>query len=388
MASAAAGTPGRMGTGGGKGTQAMPWKNNSGGGGWQGGGRGPWGQGSGGGGGPRPPSLEELLRKGQDRFKGVLPGGSWGGKGVALVVALVIAFWMASGFYRVEPDEQGVVLRFGRYVKTTGPGLNYHLPSPIETAQTPKVTRLQRVDIGFRSAGEFGGRGTGSRDVPEESLMLTGDENIVDIHVSILWTIKDAGKFLFGAQQQQATVKAVGESAIREVVGKTPIQAAQTEGRRRIEEETRKLTQRVLDDYGMGISVTQVTLQKVDPPAAVIDAFKDVQRAKTDKESARNEAEAYSNDIIPRARGEAERLLQEARAYKQEVTVRAQGEAQRFLSVYEQFKLAKDVTRKRLYLETMEEVLRDKNKVIIDTEKGSGVVPYLPLPELQRKKAP
>jgi modulator of FtsH protease HflK len=366
----------------------MPWKNN--GGGWQGGGgRGPWGQGPGGGGGPRPPSLEELLRKSQDRFKGVLPSGGWGGKGVVLLIVLVVAFWMLSGFYRVDPDEQGVVLRFGQYVKTDPPGLRYHLPAPIETAVTPKVTRVQRVDIGFRPAGEFTrAAAVGQRDFPEESLMLTGDENIVDIHASVFWTIKDAGKFLFGVQNQERTVKAVAESVIREIVGKTPIQTAQTEGRQRIEEDTRRLTQGVLDYYNMGISVQQVTVQKVDPPNQVIEAFRDVQRAKADKERARNEAEAYSNDIIPRARGEAERLLQEAKAYKQEVLLRAQGEAQRFISVYDEFKVAKDVTRQRLYLETMEEVLRDKNKVIIGPGTGQGVVPYLPLPELQKRKTP
>jgi modulator of FtsH protease HflK len=370
----------------------MPWKNNSGGGGWQGGGgRGPWGQGPGGGsgGGPRPPSLEELLKKSQDRFKGVLPSGGWGSKGIMLLVGLVIAFWLASGFYRVDPDEQGVVLRFGEYVKTDPPGFRYHLPAPIETAVTPKVTRVQRIDIGFRPAGEFARSATvGQRDFPEESLMLTGDENIVDIHASVLWTIKDAGKFLFGVQRQEFTVKAVAESVIREIVGKTPIQTAQTEGRRRIEEDARRLTQKVMDDYGMGISIQQITVQKVDPPNQVIESFRDVQRAKADKERERNIAEAYSNDIIPRARGEAERLLQEAKAYKQEVLLRAEGEAQRFISVYDEFKLAKDVTRKRLYLETMEEVLRDKAKVIIDQGSGQGVVPYLPLPELQKRKTP
>jgi len=374
----------------------MPWKNNSGGGGWQGGGtggggnRGPWGQGpSGGGGGPRPPSLEELLRKGQDRFKGALPSGGWGAKGIILLGLVVVVAWLFTGLYRVDPDEQGVVLRFGKYVETTSPGLRYHLPAPIETAVTPKVTRIQREDLGFRSAAgaEFG-RPPAQRDLLEESLMLTGDENIVDVHASVLWRIKDAGKFLFGVQRQKDTVKAVAESVIREIVGKTPIQTAQTEGRRRIEEDARALTQKVLDEYGAGITIQQVTVQKVDPPAQVIESFRDVQRAKTDKERARNEAEAYANDIIPRARGEAERLTQEANAYKQEVVVRAQGEAQRFISVYDQFKLAKDVTRKRLYLETMEEVLRDKSKVIIDSENGQGVLPYLPLPELRKGKTP
>jgi modulator of FtsH protease HflK len=366
----------------------MPWSNQ--GGGWQGGGgQGPWG-GRPGGGGQQPPDLEELLRRSQEKVKRLFPGGGGGGgfganrRGLVLVPLIVLAIWLASGFYRVQPDEQGVVLRFGEWIKTTQPGLNWHLPSPIETVFTPKVTRVNRVEVGFRGAAELGGGS--SRDVSNESLMLTGDENIVDINFVLLWQIKDAGQFLFNVRDPEATVKAVAESVMREIIGKTPIVEATTEGRGAIELAAREQTQQILDDYGAGILVTQVQLQKVDPPSEVIDAFRDVQRAQADRERLQNEAEAFANDILPRARGEAERILQEAQAYRQEVVARAQGDAQRFVAVYDEYVKARDVTTKRIYLETMEDVLRDMNKVVIDgAASGSGVVPYLPLPELERR---
>jgi membrane protease subunit HflK len=363
----------------------MPWSNQ--GGGWQGGGgRGPWGQGPrGGGSGPQPPDLEELLRRGQDRFRGLIPSGGVGGRGLALLILVAILAWGVSGFYRVQPDEQGVVLRFGAWVKTTQPGLNYRWPWPIETALTPKVTRVNREEIGFRS-GESSARQV-VRDITEESLMLTGDENIVDIDFAVFWVIKDAGEFLFNIERQDSTIKAVAESAMREVIGKNQIQRVLTEGRQPVELATQQLMQQVLDGYKSGVQVTQVNLQKVDPPGAVIDAFRDVQSAQADRERAQNEAESYRNDIIPRARGEAQRQMQQAEAYKQEVIANAQGEAARFLSVYNEFKVAKDVTAKRMYLETMEQVLRSMNKIIIDNSSGgSGVVPYLALPELQKRR--
>ena len=366
----------------------MPWSNQ--GGGWQGGGgQGPWG-GRPGGGGQQPPDLEELLRRSQEKVKRLFPGGGGGGFGsnrrsLVLIPLIVLAIWLASGFYRVQPDEQGVVLRFGEWIKTTQPGLNWHLPSPIETAFTPKVTRVNRVEVGFRGAAEVG-RGGSSREVPNESLMLTGDENIVDINFVMLWQIKDAGEFLFNVRDPESTVKAVAESVMREIIGKTPIVEATTEGRGAIELAAREQTQQTLDAYGAGILVTQVQLQKVDPPSEVIDAFRDVQRAQADRERAQNEAEAFANDILPRARGEAERLLQEAQAYRQEVVARADGDAQRFVAVYDEYVKARDVTTRRIYLETMEDVLRDMNKVVIDSSaSGSGVVPYLPLPELERR---
>jgi len=366
----------------------MPWSNQ--GGGWQGGGgQGPWG-GRPGGGGQQPPDLEELLRRSQEKVKRLFPGGTGGGfgsnrRGLVLIPLVVIAIWLASGFYRVQPDEQGVVLRFGEWIKTTQPGLNWHFPSPIETAFTPKVTRVNRVEVGFVSPSELG-RGASSRDVPNESLMLTGDENIVDINFVLLWQIKDAGQFLFNIRDPEPTVKAVAESVMREIIGKTPIVEATTEGRGAIELAAREQTQQILDEYAAGILVNQVQLQKVDPPSEVIDAFRDVQRAQADRERAQNEAEAFANDILPRARGEAERLLQEAQAYRQEVVARADGDAQRFVAVYDEYVKAQDVTIRRIYLETMEDVLRDMNKVVIDSSASSaGVVPYLPLPELERR---
>jgi membrane protease subunit HflK len=371
----------------------MPWDNKggwqSGGGGGGGGGRGPWGQGPRGpGGGPQVPDLEELLRKGQESVRNLLPGGgAFGSRGLLILALVIVTAWMLSGFYRVNSDEQGVVMRFGAWVKTTQPGLNYRLPWPVESVVTPKVTRVNREEVGFRSGGEGGPRQSAQRDVQEESLMLTGDENIVDIDFAVLWVIKDAGQFLFNIENPPATIKAVAESAMREVVGKNQIQRILTEGRQPVEQATRDLMQSILDQYQAGVQITQVNLQKVDPPAAVIDAFRDVQSAQADRERQQNEAEAYRNDIIPRARGEAQRLVQGAEGYKQEVVSLAQGEAARFVSVYNEFKVAKDVTAKRLYIETMEKVLRGTTKIIIDTPQGSqGVVPYLPLPELQKRK--
>jgi modulator of FtsH protease HflK len=364
----------------------MPWSNK--GGGWQGGGGGdgdgggPWGQG---GGGQQPPDLEEILRRGQDNIKKMMPGGGGSGKIVVLIGLVLVALWASSGFYKVGADEQGVVMRFGEYDGLPKPpGLHYHLPSPIETALTPKVTRINRIDVGYRTSGDTG-RSTARRDVSEESLMLTGDENIVDIDFAVFWRIKDAGRYLFNIDNPEATVKATAESAMREIIGKTNIAAAFAEGRQKIEQSTLELLQKVLDGYSSGIQVTEVKLQKVDPPAPVIDSFRDVQRAKADAERLRNEAEGYSNDILPRARGEAEQMIQEASAYKAEVVARAEGDANRFLAVYNEFVQAKDVTTKRLYLETMEEVLQGMTKIVIDGKGGQGVVPYLPLPELKKR---
>jgi membrane protease subunit HflK len=351
-------------------------------------GGGPWGgnRGSGGGpprGRPQPPDFEELLRRGQDRFRRVLPGGFGTGTGIAIAAIAIIVIWLASGIYRVLPDEVGVVLRFGAYNRTTQPGLNYHLPGPIEKVLTPSVTRVNRTEIGYRNA-EGPTRGPATRQLPEEALMLTGDENIVDINFTVFWIIKDARAYLFNIRAPDATVKSAAESAMREVIGETPIAQALAEGRGKIETDTQHLLQGILDAYSAGIEVTQLQLLKVDPPGPVIDAFRDVQRALADREKLRNEAEAYRNDIIPRARGAAVGIKQEAEAYRQEIIARAQGDADRFTSVYRAFKVSQDVTLQRLYLETMEEVLKNSNKVILDksAEGVSGVVPYLPLPAL------
>ena len=353
----------------------------------------PWGSPPGGGGGngsgrgPTPPDVDKIIKEFQEKIKKFLPGGSSsGGKQVILVLIILGFVWLASGLYRVLPDEQGVVLRFGKFVKTTQPGLNYHIPFPIETALTPKVTKVNRIDIGFRSERDSGFSSSGGvADVPQESLMLTGDENIVNIDYSVFWVIKDAGKFLFNIQSPLETVKTASETAMREVIAKSKIQSILTEGRSKIENEVTTITQGILDEYGSGIQVTQVQTQKADPPDQVIDAFRDVQAARADRERSKNEAEGYANDVIPRARGEAEKILQQAEAYKKEVVAKAEGEASRFIAIYNEYVSAKQVTQERMYLETMEKVLADIDKVIIDKNSGSGVVPYLPLPEIKKK---
>ena len=354
----------------------------------------PWGTppgGSGGNGsgrGPRPPDIDAIIRDIQKKINRFLPGGSSsGGKPIGLILIILAFVWLASGLYRVLPDEQGVVLRFGKFIKTTQPGLNYHIPMPIESVQTPKVTKVNRMDIGFRSERDSGFSSGGVADVPEESLMLTGDENIVNIDFSVFWVIKDAGKFLFQIQDPEGTVKAAAETAMREVIAKSRIQQILTEGRAKIENETQEIIQSILDEYNSGIQVTQVQTQKSDPPDQVIDAFRDVQAARADMERSKNEAEAYANDVIPRARGEGQKILQAAEAYKKEVVAKAEGEASRFTSIYNEYKNAKVVTQERMYLETMEKVLADIDKVIIEKNAGSGVVPYLPLPELSKKKS-
>jgi membrane protease subunit HflK len=353
----------------------------------------PWGSppgggnGNGSGRGPTPPDIDKIIRELQNKIKNFLPGGSAsGGKPVGLILLILVFVWLASGLYRVLPDEQGVVIRFGKFIKTTQPGLNYHIPFPIETVETPKVTKVNRIDIGFRSERDSGfSSGGGVADVPQESLMLTGDENIVNIDFSVFWVIKDAGKFLFKIQDPEGTVKAAAETAMREVIAKSEIQPILTQGRSVIEVETQEIIQGILDDYESGIQITQVQTQKADPPDQVINAFRDVQAARADMERSKNEAEAYANDVIPRARGEAAKILQAAEAYKNQVVAKAEGEASRFVSIYNEYAKAKEVTQERMYLETMEKVLADIEKVIIEKNVGSGVVPYLPLPELNKK---
>ena len=359
----------------------MAFKSQGGGGG--GGGQGPWGGGSS---GPTPPNIEELLRKGQDRFKKFLPSGSGNIRILVLIVIAVIGIWGFSGFYRVQPGEQGVELLFGRFVKQTAPGLNYWFPAPIGEVLKPNVERTNTITIGFREARE-GRRGGGAREVPQESLMLTGDQNIIDINFVVQWRIKSAADFLFNIRNPEATIKIAAESAMREVIGQTTLDDATTGKRQQVQQRSKILLQKILDDYGAGVVIAEVQLQKADPPAEVIDAFHDVQRARQDQERAVNEAKAYKNDIVPRAKGKAQTIIQGASAYKEKIVMEADGEAKRFLSVYETYKMAKEVTVRRLFLERMQEVFKNSEKVIIDKgQGGTGVVPYLPLPELRKRQ--
>jgi modulator of FtsH protease HflK len=364
----------------------MPWSNQTGGGGpWGSGSRGPWGSGPQQPGGPKPPDLEEFLRRSQDRLRDWMPG-NLGGRGIAVLVLAAIVLWGLSGFFRVEPDEIGVVLRFGKFVREVQPGLNYHLPYPIETALTPQALRVNTVDIGFDMH-----RGASMRDVPEESLMLTGDENIVDVEFSVLWQVKpnQVGDYLFNVQSPEGAVKAVAESAMREVIGRSNIQPVITGDRPTIETAVQASMQRTLNSYNAGINVLRVQLQKADYPAQVIDAFRDVQAARSDLERAQNEAETYANRVVPEARGRAAKIIQDAEAYRSQAVADATGQASRFSQIYQQYKNAPELTRQRIYLETMEQIFGSTDKTIIDTgaQSGPGVLPFLPLgspPQQQR----
>ncbi|MHA1518535.1 MAG: FtsH protease activity modulator HflK [Alphaproteobacteria bacterium] len=358
----------------------MPWSNQSGGGGDNGG---PWGPRPGGSGGQQP-DLEEILRKSQDRLRQAMPGGGMGGllAGVlGLLLVLVIGIFAFT--VRVNTDEVGIVLRFGEYVRQLQPGLHFRLPYPIEEVELPKFTRLNRIEIGMRGSSDRGAT-RAVRDVPEESLMLTGDENIVDIDFVVVWKINNAPDYLFNIQNPEGTVKDVSESSMREIVGQSDIEPILTAARAETEANVQQLIQRILDGYGAGIEIVQVQLQKVDPPAQVIDAFRDVQAARADEERLQNEAQAYANRVVPEARGEAERILQSAQGYRDRVIAEAKGEADRFEKVLQQYQKAPDVTRKRIFIETMQEVLSNTDKIIIDENSG-GVVPYLPLSELQKR---
>jgi len=344
----------------------------------------PWSNGGGrkSGGSPQHNDLEALLRRGQEKFKRVMPAGT-GLPGsflflITVAIAAIIAFYAFT--FRVDPDELGVVMLFGKPVRTEPPGLHFRQPYPIEEVRLPKVTRQNIIEIGMRS-GELA---RGVRPVPEESLMLAGDENIVDINFVVFWRIRDAQKYLFNIQKPDVTVKEVAESAMRDIVGQSNIQPLLTGARQKTEQAVQKLMQEVLDSYGAGVSIDQVQLQRVDPPTQVIDAFRDVQAARADKERLQNEAGAYANKVVPEARGEAERILQAARAYKEQTVAEATGQAARFLSVYEEYKKAPEITRKRMYLETMERVLGGTDKIILDSKGGQSVLPYMTLEQLRK----
>jgi modulator of FtsH protease HflK len=378
----------------------MPWNNQGGGQGgpWgSGGGKGPWGKGPQNSGQNNSPDIEDLFRRGQDRLKRAMPSdGGFGGRSIALIVLLGLVAWGLSGFYQVQTNEQGVEMRFGAYKRTTGPGLNYHLPYPIESVQTPAVIERRRVDVGLRvtddarrapTTGFVPAGNVALREVPQESLMLTGDENIAEITFSVFWVISDAPNYLFNVRNPESTIRALAESAMREVIGRSELQPILTQARQTTERAVQDLMQKALDEYKAGVRITEVQLQKVDPPQQVIDAFRDVQAARADQERLQNEASAYANRVVPEARGEADRILQAAEAYRQRVVSEARGQADRFTSVYNEYRRAPDVTRERMFIESMERVFAGTDKVILDPQGGNGVVPYLPLNELNRAPA-
>jgi membrane protease subunit HflK len=384
----------------------MPWNNQSGGGGgWKSGGGGggggggpwgggPWGQGPSGGGGGQQPDLEEILKRSQDRLKQVMPGSGLPGPLMLLIAAVgvaVVAFYAFT--FRVNPDELGVVMRFGQFVRQEPPGLHFRLPYPIEEVRLPAVTRQNIIEIGRRSPA------TGRPPAQDSGLMLTGDENIVDMSFVVFWRIRTeqdpktgqsgVAQYLFNIAAPETTVREVAESAMREVVGQSNLQSLLTEGRQKTEQQVQKLMQDTLDTYGAGIRIDQIQLKEVDPPAAVIAAFRDVQAAVADRERIQKEAQTYADQIVPRARGEAERILAAANGYREQTVAEATGQAARFIKVYDEYKKAPDVTRQRIFLEMQERVLTGADKVILDSNgNGSqGVVPYLPLDQLQRRPA-
>lgn len=368
----------------------MPWNNqgNNNGGPWGGGNNGgnnggnPWGGGPQrpSGGRPNPPDFDKVINDLKNNFGGKIPGGGSSRRLILLGLIILMGLWAATGFYRVNPQQQGVVLRFGEWIRTTGPGLHYHLPFPVEQVLTPDVTRDNRLEIGFR---DVAGSSATRRDITDESLMITGDENIVDIDFAVFWRISDAGEYLFNLADPDETIKVAAEAVMREIIGQTAIQTALTEGRQNVQLAVREKLQELLDDYRAGVRVREVQLLAVDPPSDVIDAFNDVQRARQDRDRLKNQAEAFRNDIVPRARGQAAQLIAEAEAYREEVMNRAKGDASRFDQVFSAYEANKDVTRERIYIETIEEVFGNIEKIIID-EDGQSVVPYLPLKELGR----
>ena len=363
----------------------MPWNDGGTGGDGQGP-HGPWSRGPSGGGAP---DLEELLRRGQERLRQILVPGIKFTRAHAIVIALMaVVVWLLSGVYFVASHEQGFVMRFGKVVAHSSQGINYHLPWPIERAQKVEMMGGNQLNIGTQAGSSDASDTTQQRiDYPAESQMLTGDGNIVDVNFTVMWSVKDASAYLFnvaGANEtgKNETVKAVAESAMREVIGQSAFDAINP-NREAIERRVRLMVQKTLDDYGAGIAVTSVQLGNASAPEQVDKADRSVQAAQTAQTEKRGDAETYANKVIPEARGDATRLEQEAEAYRQQAIAEASGEAKQFLAVYEQYKKAPEVTRRRMYLETMSKVLAPMNKVILD---GRGAVTYLPLPDLQKNK--
>ena len=333
-----------------------------------------------------PPDLDDIWRKFNQRLNdmfgrkgggnapvsGGLPGG---GSLLLLLGGLVTLLWVASGFYIVNQGERGVVLRFGKYVETTDPGPRWHLPWPIEAKEIVNVDQVRTVEVGYRNSVR--------NKVLKESLMLTDDENIIDLQFAVQFLLKDPVEFLFYNRSPEDAVMQAAETAMREIVGKNRMDFVLYEGRAEIATRAKKLMQEILDRYRTGISVSQVTLQNIQPPEQVQTAFDDAVKAGQDRERLKNEAQAYANNIIPSAQGVASRLLQEAEGYKKAVTSNAQGEASRFSQVYDEYRKAPQVTRQRMYLDTMQTVMTNTSKVVVD-QKGGNSLLYLPLDKLQQ----
>jgi membrane protease subunit HflK len=359
-----------------------PWGtsggNNGGGGGFGGGGQT---------GGHKPnPDLEDIIKKGHDKFKQTFGPNMSEKRMITLVIAAFLVLWMGSGIYRVNPNELGVVLRFGAFHRITNPGLNYHLPYPAETVIIPSVTSINKVEIGALSRADNPSirkkrmaLSRTSRNLPE-NLMLAGDRNIVDVDFEVQWKINASRPqdFLFNTADPENSVHSVAKSAMREVIAQHKLKDILTSAQSAIAEDTKELMQKILDDYGAGVEIIAVNLSKPDVPPDVIDEFQDVKRAEQDKETKETKAEGYRNDIIPQARGEAIQMVQKAKAYKARVMAEAAGDASRFNAVYKQYLRGKTVTRERMYLETMEAVLNGAPKVIV-SDDNSNFVPFLPL---------
>lgn len=334
---------------------------------------------------PTPPDLEEVLRSVQERFSRLFGGGKgsgrWSGspgRSIGWIALAILAVWALTGIYIVQEGNRGVVTRFGRYVETTMPGPHWHIPKPIENVTVVNVEQQRIIEVGTRSSGRT------SQDMAAgEALMLTQDENIVDVHLTVQYQIKDAKDYLFRVFSPDATLKQVTKSAQRAVIGKSTMDFVLTEGRSDIAEEIKSEVQRILDDYEAGIRVISVNLMDAQPPEEVQPAFADAIKAREDEQRLKNEAEAYANEVLPKARGAAARLTQEAEAYKQRVTARAQGEAGRFSQLLAEFEKAPEVTRERLYLEAMQDIMGRANLSLIDVKSGNNVF-YLPLDKLRR----
>ncbi len=328
-------------------------------------------------------SLEDIWR----RFRGKegKPRGKPKGIGriLGIIVGIIVVIWLLTGIYTVGPGEVGVVRQFGKEVGQTSPGLHYHLPGPIQRVDKVNMAEIRRLEVGFKeiSPGQY-------QDVPYESLMLTGDENIVQIHVFVYYKVKDASQFLFKVKEVRQTLKTATEVALRAAVGSNSIDYVMLEGRPEVQEETRKMLQELMDNYGAGVMITEVKLQEVDAPEEVRDAFHDVVRAKEDKDRLIREAEGYAADIIPKARGEKEKMIREAEAYKQQRIIKAQGDAERFLEVLKEYRKAPEVTRQRLYLETIERILPEAEKIVIDSESAGNLLQLLPLKKLSALEKP